>query len=507
MSRRASRDHGRVHGRMSSLGGELGKRGRMLRMRAVEVSLWEAVLPEEVLRLPKELARVDALLDDPVFFAPFVPFFDPRLGRPSTPMEVYLRLMFLKFRYRLGYETLCREVSDSITWRRFCRIPIDGRVPHPTTLMKLTTRCGTAAVDGCNEALLAKAAQAKLLRTTRLRADTTVVPADVAYPTDSGLLAKAVRRIAAAGRRVQAAGGATRTRVRDRSRSAGARAREIGAKLRLRTAQGRDEAQAVVKRITGELAGLAERAAADAEALLGNARRALRRAQTKAAELTAAGAPDAAAGQRRGWLRRAVNDLVDLLAATRRIAAQTRQRLAGIVPEGATRRVSLHDGDARPIAKGRLGRPVEFGYKGQVVDNDDGVVLDHTVERGNPADAPQLAPAVGRVIRRTGRRPRTVTADRGYGEAGVENALHELGVRTVVIPRKGRPGKARQAHEHRRAFRRTVKWRIGSEARISTLKRQYGWDRTRLDDLDGARIWTGHGVLAHNLVKIAALAA
>src|SRR3954467_12005486 len=119
MPRRASRDHGRVHGRMSSWGGGLGKRGQMLRTRAVEVSLWEAVLPEEVLRLPEELARVDALLDDPAFFAPFVPFFDPRLGRPSTPMEVYLRLMFLKFRYRLGYETLCREVSDSITWRRF----------------------------------------------------------------------------------------------------------------------------------------------------------------------------------------------------------------------------------------------------------------------------------------------------------------------------------------------------------------------------------------------------
>jgi IS5 family transposase len=147
------------------------------------MSLWEAVLPDEVLRLPEELARVGPLLDDPVFFAPFAPFFDPRSGRPSTPMEVYLRLMFLKFRYRLGYETLCREVADSITWRRFCRIPIDGRVPHPTTLMKLTTRCGSAAADGCNEALLAKAAEAKLLRTARLRADTTVVPADVARPT------------------------------------------------------------------------------------------------------------------------------------------------------------------------------------------------------------------------------------------------------------------------------------------------------------------------------------
>jgi IS5 family transposase len=37
-------------------------------------SLWESVLPEELLRLPQELARVDALLDDRAFFAPFVPF-------------------------------------------------------------------------------------------------------------------------------------------------------------------------------------------------------------------------------------------------------------------------------------------------------------------------------------------------------------------------------------------------------------------------------------------------
>ena len=130
------------------------------------------------------------------------------------------------------------------------------------------------AVDGCNEALLAKAADPKLLRTNRVRADTTVVCADVAYPTDSGVLAKAIRRIAVTGRRVQAAGGATRTRLRDRSRAAGKRAHGIAAKLRLRSAQGRDEAQATVQRITSELAELAERTATDAEQLLANARRA-----------------------------------------------------------------------------------------------------------------------------------------------------------------------------------------------------------------------------------------
>jgi len=479
----------------------------MLRTYAEQVSLWEAVLPEEVRRLSVELERVDQLLDDEVFFAPFVAFFHPIAGRPSTPIETYLRLMFLKFRHGLGYESLCREVADSITWRRFCRIPLDGSVPHPTTLMKLTTRCGTAAIDGLNEALLAKAVAAKVLRTNRLRADTTVVPANVAYPTDSGLLAKAIKRIAVTGRRIQAAGGAVRTQVRDRSRSAGKRAHGIAAKLRMRSAQGRDEAQAVVKRITGELAALAEAAAHDGQRMLLNARRALRRAQVKAQQLAAAGGADPVAGRRRGRLHRAVNDLAELLEATRTIAAQTRQRVAGTTPPGATRQVSLHDRDARPIAKGRLGKPVEFGGKAQVMDNDDGVIVDYSMEPGNPADAPQLAKAVKRVIARTGRKPRTVTADRGYGEQSVETELADLGVRHVVIPRKGKPGKARQAVERRRAFRRTVKWRTGCEGRISTLKRGYGWGRTRIDGTEGARIWTGHGVLAHNLVKIAALTA
>jgi hypothetical protein len=108
-----------------------------------------------------------------------------------------------------------------------------------------------------------------------------------ANPTDSSLLAKAVRRIAATGRRIQAAGGATRTRQRDRSRSAGKRAHQIGPKFRLRTAAGRDEAPAAVRRVIGELVELAKTPAADAQRLLANARRALRRARAKAAQLRA----------------------------------------------------------------------------------------------------------------------------------------------------------------------------------------------------------------------------
>jgi transposase, IS5 family len=454
-------------------------------------SPWESLLPPELLRVPQELARVDALLDDLVFFAPFAPHFHPVLGRPSTPVECYLRLMFLKFRYRLGYESLCAEVSDSISWRRFCRIGLDGKVPHPTTLMKLTTRCGEAAVAGLNEALLAKAAGAKLLRTARVRADTTVIPANVVYPTDSGLLARAVGKLVRAARRVQGAGGATGTVMTDRRRAAARRVREIAARLRARGKLAGEERSTVIARVTGELAGLAEKAAAQAAAVLRNGQRAV---------------PKAIGGRVRGRLRRALDELAVTIERTATIVAQARSRLAGQMPDNASRLISLHDPDARPIRKGRIDRPVEFGYKAQVTGNDDGIIVDYALEAGNPPDAPQLASAISRIRRRAGRTPRSVTADRSYGEAAVDRDLEALGVRTVAIPRKAKISPARRDIEHTRGFRRLVKWRTGCEGRISYLKRGYGWGRTHLGGREGAAIWCGHGVFAHNLIKISALA-
>lgn len=75
--------------------------------------------------------------------------------------------------------------------------------------------------------------------------------------------------------------------------------------------------------------------------------------------------------------------LDELVKATRQIG-QTRQRLDGQTPDGSKRRDSLHNPDARPIAKGRLGKPVEVGHKAQLVEGDDGVIVDHNVECGTP---------------------------------------------------------------------------------------------------------------------------
>ena len=457
----------------------------MLRTVSDAPTLWESVIPECLMGLPGDLGEIDVLVDDPRFFEPFRAFFDPTQGRPSIPMETYLRMMFLKYRYRLGFEPLCAEVADSLAWRRFCRIPLGCRVPHPTTLMKITSRCGPRAIDELNDALLAKAHDNKLVRLGKVRADTTVVEANVAYPTDSGLLAKGVTKLARLTRQVHAAGLATRTKARDRTRSVRRRVHNIGAWLRRRN----DDAKAEVLAINREVATIAEHAVADARRVALNARRGLRQRTTVATGKTVA----------------LLSELERTATLVERVAAQTRVRLAGEVPDGSVRVVSRHDPDARPITKGRLGRPVEFGYKAQVLDNADGVVLDHSLHVGNPPDAPLLVPAIARVAARFGRVPRAVTADRGYGEAAVDRALDDLGVQRVVIPRKGRPGAARQATQRSRPFRKLVKWRTGSEARISCLKRDYGWRRTLTDGHTGAATWCGWGLLAHNATKISAL--
>jgi IS5 family transposase len=211
--------------------------------------LWEAVLPAELRELPPELRKVDEVLDDDRFLAPFRSRLTATIGRPTIAIETYLRLMYLKHRYGLGYETLCKEVSDSFTWRRFCRIALDGRVPDPSTLMKLTKRLGPELLEELNAGLLSLAVERKVLRSRRLRVDTTFLEADISAPTDSGLCSHAVSRLTRLARRIERTGTRTRVRVRDRRRSIAKRIRAISGER----GRGRESLPAI-DRLTGEIA-------------------------------------------------------------------------------------------------------------------------------------------------------------------------------------------------------------------------------------------------------------
>ena len=447
----------------------------MLRETDPQGTLWDLILPEAARRLPDELARVDAYLDDERFIAPWRVLFSARLGRPSVPVDTLLRRLYLKHRYQLGYESLCREVSDSIGWRRFCRIGLDQPVPHPTTLVKLVRRAGPETIQQLNSALLGKLAETRLLRARKLRIDSTVVEADIDFPTDADLLERAIRTTGGLVRRLKARGVAPRTRFRDRGRAAGRRMRQLAQTLRRRTGLALDE----VDRLTGQVAGLARQTLQDVQAVARNAHRALVRRPAD------------------GRLRRLVAELDQTIVATQRLLAQTAQRLTGNRTI-ADRLVSLADPDARPIRKGKPRAATQFGYTALLVEDERGFIADHQVHKGNPPDPPQLIPAVERV-QVTGRVPGTVVADRGFGTAGNDQALAGLGVRRIGLQRNGRPGPAGLAHERTRRFRRLRNWRVGIEARISHLKRGFGLRRTRLRRLPGAQTRVGLGIFTYNL--------
>jgi IS5 family transposase len=301
----------------------------MLQVTTPDLTTWDALLPEPARRLPDELATVDAYLDDERFIAPWRAVFDQRLGRPSVPIPTVVRRLYLKHRYQLGYQTLVWEVGDSITWRRFARIPLDRPVPHPTTLVKLVGRAGPGTITQLNEALLGKLAGDKLLRGRKLRIDTTVVEADIDYPTDADLLGHAVRKLGGLVGRVKARKAARRVRFRDRRRAAGRRLRQLAQVLRRPGV-----AMGEIDRLTAELAQLARATLRDVDAVLPAARRSLARRPSD------------------GRLRRLVATLAQTVHGTQRLLAQTAQRLAG-QRTIADRMVSLADPDEVPDPQGQ----------------------------------------------------------------------------------------------------------------------------------------------------------
>ena len=438
--------------------------------------LWDELLPLEVKELPSDLAALDELLSDRRLLAPIAQAWEQTArerGRPSLAIETYVRLMVVKQRQGWGYETLVREVSDSLHLRRFCRIALDVRVPDESTVRKLTRRLGGEVVAAITRALIAKATRETRFRARAVRIDSTVIEADVRYPTDADLAAHGVRALASEGRKLAAKLGATATRVRDRSRAMGRTLRGISRTIRRRSG----EAKAEVLRLTEQTGKLLERSVREARKLAATARRSAR-------------------GRGAQAKRRLAARLEELADRGAKVAAQIRKRVAG---EPITDRlVSLADPDARPIRKGKLGKPNEFGYVTQLAEVTQntkrgarGFILPPASAPGNPTED-TLLPSTVAELDRLGLSPREVALDGGFNVGPTSDALASLAPERVFISGRQQPGS-------RRTQRRMQRYRTGAEGRISHLKRSYGLRRSRLKGDEGQRIWSGWATLAYNL--------
>jgi transposase, IS5 family len=244
-------------------------------------------------------------------------------------IETYVRLMVVKHRSGWGYETLMREVSDSIHLRRFCRLGLSEPVPDESTVRKLTRRLGAEVVHELTRLVIAKARREKRFRPRAARIDSTVVEADVRYPTDAGLASDGVRALAREGRKLAGLVKAKRTAVRDRSRAVGRRLRGITRTVRAPHRAGQER---------GAQADRADRRAA------------LQVGQGGAA--LAATARRKARGRGAQAKLKAARKLEQLADRCEKVTEQIQKRVRG--EKITDRLVSLWNPDARPIRKGKL---------------------------------------------------------------------------------------------------------------------------------------------------------
>jgi IS5 family transposase len=385
--------------------------------------------------------------------------------------------MVLKQRYGWGYRTLVGEVSDSIHLRRFCRIALSERVPDESTVRKLTRRIGPETVNELTRVLIVKATREKRFRARAVRIDSTVIEADVKYPTDSSLAAHGVRALAREGKKVAALVAERKRRVRDRSRAMGQTLRAMTRTIRRRSGEAKSE----VLKLTANSGKLLQRSIAESRRLAASARS---RARGRGAQAKL----------------RAAAKLDQLADRCEKVADQISQRVAGEPIHD--RLVSLSDPDARPIRKGKLGKPNEFGYVAQLAEVTEntrrgarGLIIPAATAPGNPAEN-TLLPATVTELNRLGLSPREVAVDGGFHTEPTTESLSALRPERVFISGRKQPGS-------RRTQRRLLRYRTGAEGRISHLKRSYGLDRSRLKGNEGQQIWTGWAILAYNLDTLA----
>lgn len=434
----------------------------MLQLKPETPDLWDSILPEELRKLPEELARVDILLQDERLMEPFVRRFSQTQGRPGLPISTYLRLMYLKFRYKLGYETLVEEVSDSIAWRRFCGIGYGQRVPDASTLIKLTHKFGDEMLTEINRLIIANLRERKLVRGRKIRTDTTVIASDIHYPTDASLLFDGLRRLRQKLVKVPGIGlrlGRTMTKAKKMIFS-------IAQALRKRDGKSRERVKTINRNIL----------------------RIVRKTVIKVKRIL-----------RRVKDPRVRGHLEATLGLTDRVADQSAERLAGGKPTDKV--VSLADSGARPIVKGKLANPVEFGRTGQVTQDESGYFTQYGVHNGTPGDTTLLPGIVAEHEKQFPKALKEFAADMGFSSKENHDLLVDRRVRRIGMAWRGIAPPNIRAKQKRPWFKKLMAFRAGIEGSLSFLSRKFGLKRSMFRGDAGAGVWVGWCVIAANLYR------
>jgi transposase, IS5 family len=447
-----------------------------------------ALVPQLGLRFEPQLEQLDRLLDDDEIvdrvrddMARRSPRSRSR-GRPSTPVELILRMLVVMRLYGWSYAQAEYFVNDSLVLRQFCRVYLE-KVPDDTTLIRWANTIGPETIEQLNNRVVQLARSLEVTRGRKLRVDTTAVETDIHFPTDSGLLADGVRVVSRLLRRARAALGEAADELGEAFRSRVRTVRKLSQQLHRIARRKGEQGRAALKAAYSRLIATAKRSAAQAKRVL-----------------NALGEQADEPGARRLAAR-----FQALLPRLKQGIRQAERRvLKGDAVPAGEKLLSLFEPHTQVIPRFKAGKAVEFGRKIRLDEVEGGLVTGYAVlERGGGQDQPYLADALANHEARFGRAPRLLAADRGMASAENERLAKEAGVKQVALPHVGKAPPGRRAEEKGPRFKRGYRFRAGIEGRIHVLRRDYALKRCPYHGERGMGRWVGWGVLAHNLSRVA----
>jgi IS5 family transposase len=444
-----------------------------------------ARVPEVAAQTDPVLKELDRLLEDDQLYRQVRADLGKRYrltlvhGRHSTPVEVILRLLIVKHLYQWSYQETVERVGDSLVLRWFSRVYFQS-VPDATTVLRWLHTLRPETLHALNDRVVELAVQAKATKGRKLRLDATCVQTEIHHPTDSGLLVDSVRVLS---RFVQRAKGLVKdqlSNVQQACRSRLRTARRVAQTLHRQLRRKGEDKEAEQKKLYQKLIETTEH-------MVRQSRRVIA----------------ALADQTQQQAKHLLASVQAVLPLIERVIVQTRTRvLEGKKVASDQKVLSLFEPHTRAIPRHKGGAVVEFGRQVMLDEVEGGIVtryeiLEHPNEHGQAVEAVVHHGALFE------HPPNLVAGDRGVHSADTEETLCAAGVKRVAIPASGKLSEERRAKEHTRAFRRGYRWRAGIEGRIASLRRDYGWRKSRYHGRDGMERWLGLGVIASNLRHIA----
>ena len=395
---------------------------------------------EQLIDMSHPLVRLGLCIDWSSFEQTLGSTFHPTQGAPGISTRLMVALHYLKYQHDLSDEDVVAAWVENPYWQHFSgmrhfqhRMPID-----PSSMTRWRKRLGEAGAEQMLRATIEAGMAMRVIRPAELRrvnVDTTVQTKAIRFPTDARLYQRMRERLVKAAR-------AEGLVIKQSYEHVGRRL--LMQSSRYAHARQMKRARACTRKLKTQLGRIV--------------REIERQAETPSSKLA------------------------KLLATAHRIYAQQKHDKNKIY--------SVHEPEVQCIAKGKAGKPYEFGNKVSVaVSSRGGWFVGAKSFTGNPYDGHTLAAQMKQVKRLIGNKVSEAHVDMGYRGHDYEGtvAVH------IDKRRRGRTS---------RALWRWMKRRAAVEPSIGHLKNEHRLERNRLKGAEGNALNAILAAAAMNFQKL-----